>query len=158
MISRNKAASRAPAAAGFTLIELLIVLAIISLALSIVATAGRPVSPATEARIAARELAGALRMARSQALMSNRSAVFALDVVGHDYRWGGEAPKPLPPDLQLAVLTSTDQVVSNRVGQFRFDPDGGASGGRITIAGGDRIWWVGIDWLTGRVSVEEKPH
>jgi general secretion pathway protein H len=157
MISRNSQA-RAHRNAGFTLIELLIVLAIIGLALSIVATAGRPVSLATEARAAARELSGALRVARAEAPMANRSVAFSIDVVGHQYRWGTQPPKPLPGDLQLAILTSTDQVVSDRVGQFRFDPDGGASGGRISIAGGDRIWWVGIDWLTGRVSVEEKPN
>ena len=103
---------RAGCDAGFTLIEILIVLAIIGLALSIVATSGRPVSLATEARAAARELSGALRFARAEALTANRSVAFSVDVVAHNYRWGAQQAKPLPGDLQLAILTSTDQVVS----------------------------------------------
>lgn len=142
--------------AGFTLIELTVVLVIMGLALALVVSRGVPVSPATEARAAAREIAGALRAARATALMTNRSQSFSLDLANHSYRWGEGAPAALPADLALGLLTSRDQVVADGLGSIRFDPDGGASGGRITIAGGGRIWWVGVDWISGRVSVEEK--
>ncbi len=156
MTSRYNDRTLPSRSAGFTLIELVVVIAILGLALAMVVMRGAPVSPATHARAAAREISGALRAARTEALMVNRSELFTLDVVARTYRWGQQTPQTLPHDLQLGLLTSTDQVASESVGRLRFDPDGGASGGRITIAGGDRIWWVGVDWLTGRVSVEEK--
>lgn len=143
---------------GFTLIELVIVLAVLGLAAALVVGRGNPVSPATQARAAARELAGALRVARADALTTNRSESLTLDLANHFYQVGRQAPQPLPGDLGLGLLTSRGEVVADTVGQLRFDPDGGASGGRVTIAGGDRIWWVGVDWLSGRVSIEEKSH
>jgi general secretion pathway protein H len=144
--------------AGFTLIELIVVIAIMGLMLAIVASRSNPVSPATHARAAAREIAGALRSARSEAIMTNRSVSFSLDSTGGRYWWGQRTPQLLPRDLSVALLTSRDQMVSDAVGNVRFDPDGGSTGGRVAIAGGDHTWWVGVDWLSGRVSVVEKPH
>ena len=66
------------------------------------------------------------------------------------------SPQLLTNDLKLSMLTSTDQKIGDATGQIRFDPDGGSSGGRVAIAGGDKTWWVGVDWLTGRVTLAEK--
>jgi general secretion pathway protein H len=51
------------------------------------------------------------------------------------------------------MLTGRDQVISESEGSIRFDPDGSSSGGRISIRGGGQLWTVGVDWLSGRVSV-----
>jgi general secretion pathway protein H len=53
----------------------------------------------------------------------------------------------------FALLTGRDLVSSQTQGRIRFDPDGGSSGGRVTINGGGQIWMVGVDWLSGRVSI-----
>ena len=145
-----------PLAAGFTLIELTVVIAILGLMASLIEIHGMPVSPATQARAAAQGISGALRSARGEALMTNRSVSFTLDVANHSYRWGQHSPQGLPADLQLELLTSRDEVVAGAVGQIRFDPDGGSSGGRVSIEGGDHLWMVGVDWLSGRVSVADK--
>jgi len=50
-------------------------------------------------------------------------------------------------------MTSREQVVTESKGRIRFDPDGSSSGGRVSISGGNQIWIVGVDWLSGRVSV-----
>lgn len=142
--------------AGFTLIELVVVLAILGIAAAMVVVRGAPVSPSAQARLAASEVLSALQSARADALMTNRSVAFTLDTATRRYQWGQQAAHALPADLQLTLLTGTEQVVSKSAGTVRFDPDGGSSGGRITIAGGDRIWMVGVDWLTGRVSIEQK--
>ncbi len=142
--------------AGFTMIELIVVLAILALAMALVTSSAAPVSPATHARAAAREIAEALRAARAEALMTNRSIWFTLDTTHHLYRSGGQEPQSLPGDLSLALLTDRNDSVGQSVGRLRFDPDGGASGGRVTVAGGGRVWWVGVDWLSGRVSIAEK--
>jgi general secretion pathway protein H len=74
------------------------------------------------------------------------------------YQWGQAPRQLLPDDLRLSLLTSLDQIAREGVGQIRFDPDGGSTGGRVSIEGGGIVWWVGIDWLSGRVSIEEKPR
>jgi general secretion pathway protein H len=142
---------------GFTLIEMIVVLTILSLMAVLVTTNGIRVSPAAHARAAAEAISGALRSARSEAVMSNRSVSFTLDVVNRFYQWGPTPQQILTNDLRLALLTSRDQLALERVGHIRFDPDGGSSGGRVSIEGGGVVWWVGVDWLSGRVSIEKKP-
>ena len=138
---------------GFTLVELLVVIAILGVMLALIGVAARPVSPATHAHGAAQEISGALRAARGAALMSNRSVDFALDLAPPGYHWGKQSPRRLPQDIKLALMTSREQVVTENKGRIRFDPDGSSSGGRVSISGGNQIWIVGVDWLSGRVSV-----
>ena len=45
--------------------------------------------------------------------------------------------------------------VNDKVGAIRFFPDGGSNGGRITLAAGERKYDVDVDWLTGRVAIQE---
>jgi general secretion pathway protein H len=156
MTLRSDFGSAGGSSAGFTMIELIVVLAILGLAMALVTSNAAPVSPATHARAAAREIAQALRAARAEALTTNRSIWFTLDTARHLYRSGAEEPQSLPSDLSLALLTDRKDIVGQSVGRLRFDPDGGASGGRISVAGGGRVWWVGVDWLSGRVSLAEK--
>jgi general secretion pathway protein H len=90
--------------------------------------------------------------------MSNRSVSFALDLAPPGYQWGGGAHHALPGDIKLALMTGQDQVVSANRGRIRFDPDGASSGGRVSIQGGGQVWMVGVDWLSGRVTVVHAPH
>jgi general secretion pathway protein H len=143
--------------AGFTLIEMIVVLTILALMTVLITANGIRVSPAVHARAAAQAISGALRSARSEAVVSNRSVSFTLDVVNRFYQWGQTPRQVLTNDLSLSLLTSRDQLAPDGVGQIRFDPDGGSSGGRVSIEGGGVVWWVGIDWLSGRVSIEQKP-
>jgi general secretion pathway protein H len=138
---------------GFTLVELLVVIAILGVMLTLIGISAKPVSPATHAHSAAQEISSALRAARSAALMSNRSVAFTLDLTPPGYQWGAEPHRALPADVKLALMTGQDQVVSEKRGRIRFDPDGASSGGRVSIQGGGQVWTVGVDWLSGRVSV-----
>jgi len=149
---------RSETAAGFTLIEMIVVMAILGLMMVLVTVSGTPVSPATHARAAAEGISGALRTARSEAVTGNSSVEVTFDLARRSYRRGAAPAVPLPGDLRLSLLTSTDQLVSGAVGHIRFNPDGSSSGGRVTIEGGNRVWCVGIDWLSGRVSIVEKPR
>src|ERR1700722_14801697 len=125
--------------AGFTLIEMIVVIAIMGLTLALIGLKLQPVSPATHARAAAQEISGALRAARSLALMSNRSVVFTLDLSPPGYRWGDPSQRPLPGDVSLGLLTGRDLVDSKTQGRIRFDPDGGSTGGRVSINGGGQL-------------------
>jgi general secretion pathway protein H len=143
--------------AGFTLIEMIVVIAIMGLTLALIGLKLQPVSPASHARAAAEEISGALRAARSQALVNNRSVLFTLDLSPPAYRLGSQSPKALPGDVAFSLLTGRDLVSSGSEGRIRFDPDGASSGGQVTINGGGQVWMVGVDWLSGRVSIERKP-
>ena len=145
-------------ASGFTLIEMIVVIALFGLVIVLITVNGTPVSPATHARAAAQAISGALRTARSEAVTSNRSVDVTIDLSSRNYRRGTAPAENLPNDVGLALLTTRDELVSEAVGHIRFNPDGSSSGGRVTVVGGDRIWWVGIDWLSGRVSIVEKPR
>ena len=61
----------------------------------------------------------------------------------------------MPEGIELKLFTAQRDLTSDQVGAVRFFPDGGSTGGRITLAAGDRKFDVDIDWLTGRVSILE---
>jgi general secretion pathway protein H len=141
---------------GFTLIELLVSLAILGLALTLIAGYKPPWSRGLGLQATAGELAASLRLARSEAILSNRPVLFDLDLIGHRYRIGTGTPRRLPADLSLELLTISGEALNGREGDIRFNPDGSSTGGRISLADGRRRIGVGVDWLTGRVSVADE--
>ncbi len=160
MTSRHKAVRRAAAhascgAAGFTLIEILVVLAILGFALVLVAGYRAPWSRGYEVETTAAELAAQLRLARSEAIVSNHPAALEIDLPGHRYRLGSGTPRHLPAALSITLLTVAGERLSAHDGRIRFNPDGSSTGGRIVLAEGARRVAVGVDWLTGRVSVAD---
>jgi len=141
---------------GFTLIELLVVLAVLGLALALIAGYKPPWSRGLGLKATAAELAAGLRLARSEAILSNGSVAFDVDLVGHRYRVGTGTPRRLPADLSLKLLTISGEALNGREGDIRFNPDGSSTGGRISVADGRRQIAVGVDWLTGRVIVADE--
>jgi general secretion pathway protein H len=140
---------------GFTLIELVVALAVMGLALILITGYKAPWSSALGLEGTAAELASGLRLARSQAIADNRPVAFALDLARHRYRVGGEAPRGLPTKLAIALLTVNGEKRAATIGEIRFNPDGSSTGGRIMLADGSRRVAVGVDWLTGRVTVAD---
>jgi general secretion pathway protein H len=57
--------------------------------------------------------------------------------------------------LTLALLTVSGERRNAETGGIRFNPDGSSTGGRVSIGDGRRSIAVGVDWLTGRVSVAD---
>jgi general secretion pathway protein H len=143
-------------AGGFTLIELLVSLAILGLALALIAGYKPPWSRGLGLQATAGELAAGLRLARSEAILSNRPVLFDIDLTGHRYRIGTGTPRGLPADLSLELLTISGEALNGREGDIRFNPDGSSTGGRISLADGRRRIGVGVDWLTGRVIVADE--
>jgi general secretion pathway protein H len=110
----------------------------------------------TDLKRATREVAAGLRLARSQAIAQRSESVLVLDVAGRTF---SVPPDPrvhsMPPGIDLKLFTAQRDLVSDQVGAVRFFPDGGSTGGRITLAAGERKFDVDIDWLTGRVAILE---
>ncbi|MBV9539488.1 MAG: GspH/FimT family pseudopilin [Acidisphaera sp.] len=133
----------------------MIVLVVLGLVLGIVVAHGPRRSPTLELRAAASQLAQGLRAARMASIASNRPVDLTLDVAARSFRIDGLAPHSLPPNLALSATVSGGQVAAGRLAGFAFAPDGSSSGGRITLADGARRAEVGVNWLTGRVSIDE---
>jgi len=140
---------------GFTLIEVLVTFAILGLALILLASYRPPWSSGLGLEGTAAELASGLRLARSQAILGNRPVAFDLDLVGHRYRVGAGTPQRLSPNLSIELLTIAGEARAAGAGDIRFNPDGSSTGGRIVLAAAGRRLAVGVDWLTGRVSVAD---
>jgi general secretion pathway protein H len=128
--------------AGFTLIEILIVLVILGLALAVVAGAVPNRSSGLALTTQADALAGALREARGRALAQSRPVLFAPLPGGHAWQLDGIV-HPLPDGI----------VVSAPL--LRFQPDGSATDGTITLAAPGRVRTLRVDWLTGLVAVTQ---
>ena len=159
---------------GFTLIEMVVALVVLALALSIVASRGPMRSRTLEARLAASQIAEQLRLARTQAIATDRTVSFTLDLPARSWRVGTAAPHRVADGTALSML-SVGQIAGGqspaqesptqgdspalasvrRTGAISFAPDGSSSGGQIELADGGRRMRVGVDWLTGRVGVTE---
>ncbi|HEX6635768.1 MAG TPA: GspH/FimT family pseudopilin [Usitatibacter sp.] len=142
-------------ASGFTLIELVVVLAIgvaiYAVLLAVPLGGGR-----ADLKAAARTLASGLREAQTTAMATRRDATLTLDLEAREFLVAGEKePRKLPDDVDLKLYTAQSEVLGERTGAIRFYPDGSSTGGRVTLASGKREYRVDVDWLTGRVSIED---
>ncbi|MBS0562835.1 MAG: GspH/FimT family pseudopilin, partial [Proteobacteria bacterium] len=137
--------------AGFTLIEMLVVLAVIALALTVVpALLGS--LPGARLRAAADEVAGALRVARSDALASGRSVEVRFDPAARSYAVvPGGTTRVLPPAVRTMSVTTSAAFQRRNEATFRFFADGTATGGSVVLRDAARATGVTVDWLTGRV-------
>lgn len=141
--------------AGFTLLEIIVVLAILGLALVLVVGHRPPWSKGFDIDTTAAELAAQLRLVRSEAIVANRAVALELDLPGRRYRSGTAVARALPAGLAIELLTIAGERRGVVAGGIRFHPDGSSTGGRIVLADGTRRVAVGVDWLTGRVSVAD---
>ncbi len=139
--------------AGFTLLEMIIVVAVLGLSLGLVVTRGPMRSQTVEMQAVVNQVVQGLRIARSRAIATNTPVRFAVDVATHSMRIDNERPTALPRAVSIDMLSVSEETQGNRLAAIRFNGDGSATGGRIDLADGQRAAHIGVDWLTGRVSV-----
>jgi general secretion pathway protein H len=141
---------------GVTLLELLIVLVLMGLiAAMTIPIFGNGVST-TELKSAAREIAAGLRLARSQAIAQRTESVLVFDVAARAFNVPPDTRiHTISPKIDMKLYTAQRDIVGDNIGAIRFYPDGGSTGGRVTLASGERKFDVDVDWLTGRVAILE---
>ena len=145
------------AARGFTLIELLVVLAIMGLVFMIAAPHMWSAMPRAELKSGVREVSAVLREARSRAIQSNGDVVFTVDVDQRSYAISGDrVAHRLPKTINISLYTAQQELAGRSAGSVRFFPDGTSTGGHLVLSSGDISYKVNIDWLTGRVEVQDQ--
>lgn len=108
----------------------------------------------TELKASARQLAAGLRKARSEAIAHRREATMVVDLEGRQFQLSGDQRVyRLPKSVAVQLFTAQSELVNGNVGAVRFFPDGGSTGGRITVTSHDRKYDVDINWLTGQVAI-----
>jgi general secretion pathway protein H len=141
---------------GFTLLELIVVLALGAIIYALILSAPLGRASAADLKAAARTLASGLRQAQTTAMATRRDALLTIDVEAREFITSGETEsRRLPENIELKLFAAQSEVASERRGSIRFYPDGSSTGGRITVASGERKYLVDVDWLTGRVSIAD---
>ena len=98
----------------------------------------------------ARDVADAMRHARGRAIAINEEVVFSID--------GASGRYAVTPGRRAGILAEGTEArvePKSAAGTVRFFPDGGSTGGRITISKDQSTYELRIDWLTGQVTVAE---
>jgi general secretion pathway protein H len=138
---------------GFTLIELLVVLCILGLLVASVPSGLSASLPALRLRAATRILADDLRAARRAALLQEHEATLRLMPDRYVSSDGGRS-QLLPAGTQL-TLADVAVGPGAQADRIRFFADGSSTGGRLELRLGQRHSAIAIDWLTGRINVDE---
>lgn len=138
---------------GFTLLEMLVVLAILAI-VAVSASDGMSASiPALRLKAETRILADGLRAARRAAILQQHEASVA--VMPDRYLSSDERhPHVLPAGTRLALSDMAEQGHQPE-SRIRFFADGSSTGGHIRLEMGERHGGVTVDWLTGRVAVDD---
>lgn len=147
-----------PRQRGFTLLELLVVLALLAMTYALIPPMFSIGGSTTELKSAARQVAAGLRNARSQAIVSRSEAAMTINVESRTFQISGDArSRRLPRDAQIGVFTAQGEVFGENRASIRFYPDGSSTGGRVSLAVGERKFLVDVDWLTGQVEILDTP-
>jgi general secretion pathway protein H len=148
---------RRAALAGFTLLEMIIVLVILGLVIGIAASRGPARSHRLEVRGLVAAVAEALRGARGRAIAGNHPVLVAVNGERRRIAVEGGPTIEVPATLNLEAAVGPREKSETKLVGFRFAPDGSSTGARILFADGERHIRVGVDWLTGRVSIADVP-
>lgn len=138
---------------GFTLLEMIVVVGILAVVATSASSGLSASIPGVRLRAETRMLADGLRAARRAAIQQQHEASVAVlpdRYISSDERYS----HMLPPGTRLALsdLAGHGRQPESRI---RFFADGSSTGGRISLELGARHSGLTVDWLTGRVVVDD---
>jgi general secretion pathway protein H len=143
---------------GFSLLEVIVVITIIGLAYTLLPRMVFSGVSGAELRSNARAVATGLRLARDAAINTKRESVLSINLENREFTLPNDTRlHKLNEQLDVKLYTSQADLISDKVGTIRFYPDGSSNGGRVTMAVGERGFEIDVDWLTGHVTIRDKP-
>ena len=154
--TKMSATGKSDPRAGFSLLELMVVMAVVAVVAALALPVIRSGSGTADVRSSATKIANSMRVARSEALVANRSVIVSINVAEGFIDLLDERRHYLPEGVSLTLFTAQSELVSEDQGQVRFYPDGSSTGGAIRLSPLNRPEFtetVAIDWLTGRVTL-----
>jgi prepilin-type N-terminal cleavage/methylation domain-containing protein len=162
---------------GFSLMELIIVLTILVLSVSLVASSFSNLSGTIELKAAAKKVSGILRYYRSEAvnkglvyqvLFDSESKAVKVQSIsiaepaadkGEDEKKEEETPKTLyglPKAVQMKDLDFTSPQYPCDLPAIEFYPNGGSNGGSVLFSSPDKGGYrIKVNFLTGMVEIEK---
>jgi len=140
---------------GFTLIEMILVVSLIAVIASLLSVSLVGRLDSVRAAGAARDVASALRTTRAMALRLRAAQVLRINVEERTVTITGRKPIQLPETMEVKLYTADQEINSRREGAIRFYPDGGSTGGKVTLIVGQRTWEIAVSWLTGEISIAD---
>jgi general secretion pathway protein H len=139
---------------GFTLLELIVVMAILAMAAVIAFPSATSSRRGLTADAAALNFASALRIARAEAIRSNREQMLVLNVARRSYSAAGlRVARAIPTDVAVSYEIPPAEQSTDATAAVRFRPDGSSSGGTFRFAAHRKSASVAVDWLTGTARV-----
>ncbi len=136
---------------GFTMVELLVAITIVGILLAVSVPGSMRFYDSIQYRQAVRDVLTTLGTARQQSIDTGKAQNVAFDPGTNKIRYG-DGVQSLPEDFQLTVTTARE-VNRRGVGVIRFYPEGGSSGGDVSIETvNGRGVMISVDWLMGAVS------
>lgn len=137
---------------GATLLEVLIALAIAGM----LAAGAATFTPLRSSALAEATgiVASALREGRAEAARTGAPATVAFDMAGGSLQPARGVPRQLPSGVDLRLETAREAASALGAPAIRFFPEGGATGGRVTLSTPQARSVVEVRWLTGAVRVE----
>ncbi len=143
---------------GFSLIELLLVIVIIGIMITVVASNAGTGNETTVLKSASREIASAIRYARGIAMTNRKESVFQFDLEENTYQMTDKSKVyKLSKDIEVTLDVAQSQIEDDGTqGAIRFFPDGSSTGGRITLEISEIKRQLDINWLTGQVEISEQ--
>lgn len=135
---------------------MLAVIALIALAVTVTAMSlhgrGR-----VQLDASAQQVAAGLRDTRTRAMSTGKPQWFTVDLRAHTFAAPGRDPRGLPRAAELRVTSAAEASTTAGVARIGYFPDGSSSGGHLTLSEANRKVRVDVDWLTGAVTVDNKP-
>ncbi len=111
-------------------------------------------SSGAELKASARQLAAGLRKARSDAVARRHETTLTVDVEAHQFQLSSDQRSyRLPKSVAIQLFTAQSELMNGGAGAIRFFPDGGSTGGRISVTSHARKYEVDVNWLTGQVVI-----
>ena len=134
------------------------VIILIALMMALVGTSiSRSVSNA-ELRSASRGLLAALRYTQTHAIVSHQEQVLTIDMENLSYQPPDREAVKFPEGIEVSMVTAESELLSDQVGGIRFFPDGGSTGGQVTVHVKDRQYEINIAWLTGEARMTRQEN